>query len=116
MLACARIGAVHSVVFGGFAANELAKRIEDARPKAIVSASCGIEPGRVVAYKPLLDAAIDLVDAKPDRCIVLQRPVLSGGVAHAVTGNLQPAMETNEWKEAPECPCSNTTRSAILSG
>src|SRR5262249_9299499 len=76
MLACARIGAIHSVVFGGFAANELASRIEDAKPKAIVSASCGIEPGRVVAYKPLLDAAIDLVDWKPERCIVLQRPVL----------------------------------------
>jgi propionyl-CoA synthetase len=76
MLACARLGAVHSVVFGGFAANELATRIEDAKPKVIVSASCGIEPGRVVAYKPLLDAAIAMVDAKPQRCIVLQRPML----------------------------------------
>jgi propionyl-CoA synthetase len=76
MLACARLGAVHSVVFGGFAANELASRIEDAEPKVVVSASCGIEPGRIVAYKPLLDAAIDLVDSKPDRCIVLQRPML----------------------------------------
>jgi propionyl-CoA synthetase len=76
MLACARIGAVHSVVFGGFAANELAGRIEDARPKSVVSASCGIEPGRLVAYKPLLDAAIELVDAKPERCIILQRPEL----------------------------------------
>jgi propionyl-CoA synthetase len=76
MLACARIGAVHSVVFGGFAANELASRIEDARPKVVVSASCGLEPGRVVAYKPLLDAAVGLVDAKPERCIVLQRPML----------------------------------------
>jgi propionyl-CoA synthetase len=76
MLACARIGAIHSVVFGGFAANELANRIEDAKPKLIVSASCGIEPGRVVAYKPLLDAAIELVESKPRRCIVLQRPEL----------------------------------------
>jgi propionyl-CoA synthetase len=76
MLACARIGAVHSVVFGGFAANELAGRIEDACPKAVVSASCGIEPGRVIAYKPLLDAAIDLVEEKPERCIILQRPEL----------------------------------------
>jgi propionyl-CoA synthetase len=76
MLACARIGAVHSVVFGGFAANELASRIEDAEPRVVVSASCGIEPGRVVAYKPLLDAAIELVEAKPERCIVLQRPQL----------------------------------------
>src|SRR6188474_929354 len=76
MLACARIGAVHSVVFGGFAANELASRIEDAKPKVVVSASCGIEPGRVVAYKPLLDAAIDLSSFKPQACIVLQRPML----------------------------------------
>ncbi len=74
MLACARIGAVHSVVFGGFAANELASRIEDARPKVVVTASCGIEVGRIVAYKPLLDAAIDMVEAKPERCIVVQRP------------------------------------------
>jgi propionyl-CoA synthetase len=74
MLACARIGAVHSVVFGGFAANELASRIEDARPKVVVTASCGIEVGRIVAYKPLLDAAIDLVEAKPGRCIVVLRP------------------------------------------
>ncbi len=73
MLACARLGAVHSVVFGGFAARELATRIDDARPKAIVSASCGIEPGRIVAYKPLLDGAIELARHKPDRCIVLQR-------------------------------------------
>jgi propionyl-CoA synthetase len=91
MLACARIGAVHSVVFGGFAADELAKRIEDARPKAIVSASCGIEPGRVIAYKPLLDAAIDLVDAKPERCIVLQRPMLEA--------ELHPGRDT-DWSEA----------------
>src|SRR5580765_2552477 len=76
MLACARIGAVHSVVFGGFAANELAGRIEDAQPKVVVSASCGLEPGRTVAYKPLLDAAIELSAAKPERCIVLQRPQL----------------------------------------
>jgi propionyl-CoA synthetase len=74
MLACARIGAVHSVVFGGFAANELASRIEDAQPKVVVSASCGIEPSRTVAYKPLLDAAIELSAVKPERCIVLQRP------------------------------------------
>ena len=75
MLACARLGAVHSVVFGGFAANELATRIEDCTPKVIVSASCGIEPGRVVAYKPLLDKAIDLAKHKPDHCVILQRPM-----------------------------------------
>ena len=76
MLACARIGAIHSVVFGGFAANELASRIEDATPKVVVTASCGIEVERVIPYKPLLDAAIAMVDAKPERCIVLQRPML----------------------------------------
>jgi len=74
MLACARLGAVHSVVFGGFAANELATRIDDAGPKVIVSASCGLEPGRIVEYKPLLDAAIDQATHKPVACIVLQRP------------------------------------------
>ena len=74
MLACARIGAIHSVVFGGFAANELATRIDDAKPKVIVSASCGIEPGRVVAYKPLLDEAIEMASHKPDKCVILQRP------------------------------------------
>src|ERR1700709_775824 len=74
MLACARIGAVHSVVFGGFAAKELATRIEDAKPKLIFSASCGLEPGRLVQYKPLLDEAIKLSSVKPDACIVLQRP------------------------------------------
>ncbi len=74
MLACARIGAIHSVVFGGFASNELAVRIDDATPRLIVSASCGVEPNRVVAYKPLLDEAIRLARHKPDRCIILQRP------------------------------------------
>ncbi|MCB1540840.1 MAG: AMP-binding protein, partial [Rhodoblastus sp.] len=74
MLACARIGAIHSVVFGGFAAKELATRIDDAKPKAIMAASCGIEPGRVVHYKPLLDQAIDLSAAKPDAVLMLQRP------------------------------------------
>jgi propionyl-CoA synthetase len=74
MLACARIGAVHSVVFGGFAARELATRIDDAQPKLILSASCGIEPGRIVAYKPLLDEAIALAEHKPAGCLILQRP------------------------------------------
>src|SRR5215471_16145836 len=74
MLACARIGAVHSVVFGGFAARELATRIDDAKPVAILSASCGLEPGRVVKYKPLLDEAVALASAKPDTCVILQRP------------------------------------------
>jgi propionyl-CoA synthetase len=74
MLACARIGAVHSVVFGGFAANELATRIDDAKPKVVLSASCGLEPGRIVKYKPLLDEAIRLAKHKPDTCLILQRP------------------------------------------
>ena len=74
MLACARIGAIHSVVFGGFASHELAKRIDDAAPKMILSASCGIEVGRVVPYKPLLDKAIELSAHKPARCVILQRP------------------------------------------
>ena len=74
MLACARIGAIHSVVFGGFAAPELASRIEDAKPKVILSASCGIEINRIIEYKPLLDSAIDLSNHKPERCIILQRP------------------------------------------
>ena len=74
MLACARLGAVHSVVFGGFAANELAVRIDDATPKVVVSASCGIEVSRVIEYKPLLDEAIELAEHKPAHCIILQRP------------------------------------------
>ena len=75
MLACARLGAIHSVVFGGFASNELAVRIDDAAPVAVVSASCGIEPGRVVEYKPLLDKAIELSTHKPRHCLIVQREV-----------------------------------------
>jgi len=75
MLACARLGAVHSVVFGGFAAKELKSRIDDAKPKVIVTASCGVEVARIVAYKPLLDAAIELAEFKPEKCVVLQRPM-----------------------------------------
>ena len=74
MLACARLGAVHSVVFGGFASNEMATRIDDAKPKAIVTASCGIETNRVIPYKPLLDAAIDMAEHKPGAVFVLARP------------------------------------------
>ncbi len=73
MLACARLGAIHSVVFGGFAARELASRIDDAKPKLVISASCGLEPGRTVAYKPLLDNAFELARHKPERCLILQR-------------------------------------------
>jgi propionyl-CoA synthetase len=77
MMACARIGAVHSVVFGGFAAKELASRIDDASPKVILSASCGIEPGRIIAYKPLIDEAIELAIHKPSATIILQREQLT---------------------------------------
>ena len=76
MLACARLGAIHSVVFGGFASAEVAKRIEDATPKVIVTASCGLEPGRVIPYLPLLNGAIEISAHKPDACIVLQRRML----------------------------------------
>ncbi len=75
MLACARIGAVHSVVFGGFAANELATRINDAKPKVMISASCGIEVKKVIPYKPLLDKAIEMATSKPAKCIIFQRPM-----------------------------------------
>ncbi len=76
MLACARLGAVHSVVFGGFAAQELAARLNDSQAKLVISASCGLEPGRVVAYKPLIDKAIELAAVKPENCLILQRPQL----------------------------------------
>ena len=75
MLACARLGAIHSVVFGGFASSELAVRIDDATPKVVVSASCGIEPGRTVEYKPLLDEAMELANHSPSCCIILQREI-----------------------------------------
>ncbi|MEC8263490.1 MAG: propionyl-CoA synthetase, partial [Pseudomonadota bacterium] len=91
MLGCARLGAVHSVVFGGFAAAELAKRIDDAQPKVIVSASCGHEPNRIVAYKPLLDEAIELSSHKPDNCVIYQREALT---ADLVAGR------DLEWNEA----------------
>jgi propionyl-CoA synthetase len=80
MLACARIGAIHSVVFGGFAAHELATRIDDARPRVILAASCGIETDRVIPYKPLLDAAITEARAKPQACVILQRPMGRAGL------------------------------------
>ena len=91
MLACARIGAIHSVVFGGFASNELAVRIDDATPRVVVSASCGVEPNRIVAYKPLLDQAIELAAHKPGRCIILQRPMQQA--------DLQPGRDL-DWEEA----------------
>jgi propionyl-CoA synthetase len=106
MLACARIGAVHSVVFGGFASGELATRIDDAEPKAIVTASCGIEPGRLVAYKPLLDAAIELASHQPARCIVLQRPMLE---AELVAGRDVDWEEALARAEAADCVAVDAT-------
>ncbi|MEM7349154.1 MAG: propionyl-CoA synthetase [Acidobacteriota bacterium] len=91
MLACARLGAVHSVVFGGFAANELAVRIDDARPKVVVSASCGVEGQRVIAYKPLLDRAIELASHAPRACLILQR---SMAMAELIPGR------DEDWREA----------------
>ncbi|MCK4868783.1 MAG: AMP-binding protein, partial [Alphaproteobacteria bacterium] len=91
MLACARLGAVHSVVFGGFAPNELATRIRDADPKVIVSASCGIEPGRVIAYKPMLDEAIALANDSVKHCVILQR--------EQQTCDLKPVRDV-DWNEA----------------
>ena len=97
MLACARLGAVHSVVFGGFAANELAARIDDAKPKAILSASCGIEGARVIPYKPMLDAAIDLAASKPDLVVVLQRP--------QAEARMRPGRDV-DWREAQGEPAA----------
>ena len=97
VLACARLGAVHSVVFGGFAAKELAIRINDAAPKVIVSASCGIEVKKVLDYKPLLDKAIELADHKPQSCVILQRPQAT---ASMITGRDYDWMEV-ENKSAP---------------
>ena len=100
MLACARIGAIHSVVFGGFASNELATRIDDAKPKLIIAASCGIEPGRVVEYKPLLDAAIDMARHKPDHCLVYQREQASAAMT---PGRDRDWLETVENAEPQPC-------------
>ncbi len=98
MLACARLGAVHSVVFGGFAANELATRINDAKPKVIVSASCGIEVARIIPYKPLLDSAIESAnaDSRPDNCVVLQRPMETASMQAGRDVDWQEAMATAE--------------------
>ena len=96
MLACARIGVVHSVVFGGFASQELAIRINDARPKAIVTASCGIEVQQVIPYKPLLDAAIDLAGHKPEVCVVYQRPQACASLKPGRDWDWQELMEAAE--------------------
>ncbi len=94
MLACARLGAIHSVVFGGFAASELATRIDDAKPKVIVSASCGIEPSRVIAYKPLLDEAIEICSHKPESCLIFQREESVAELFDVRDGDLGELMST----------------------
>ena len=114
MLACARIGAIHSVVFGGFAASELATRIEDSQARLVVSASCGIEPGRIVAYKPLLDAAIGLARHKPDRCLVLQRPELLAELKGDRDVDLGPALEAARGRTVPCVPLAATDPLYIL--
>lgn len=101
MLACARLGAVHSVVFGGFAASELAVRIDDAQPKVIVSASCGIEIARIIEYKPLLDAAIEQAEHKPDNCIILQRPQAPASMIDGRDLDWHTAISN-----APKAPCT----------
>ena len=112
MLACCRIGAIHSVVFGGFAAPELATRIDDARPVAIIAGSCGIEPGRVVPYKPLLDEAITIASYKPNQCIILQRQEY---VASMVTGRDVDWMDVFSNGYSQECvPLASTDPLYIL--
>src|ERR1700733_1575076 len=106
MLACARIGAVHSVVFGGFAARELAARIDDARPKVILSASCGIEPGRIVHYKPLLDLAIFLARHKPSTCVVHQRPQVEARMMDGRDQDWTALVETAR-KAGKRAPCAD---------
>ena len=96
MLACSRLGAVHSVVFGGFAAKELASRLDDAKPKVIVSASCGVEPNRVIAYKPLLDEAIEISDHDPSGCVIFQRDTLACDLIDGRDLDWEAAMKTAE--------------------
>jgi propionyl-CoA synthetase len=116
MLACARLGAVHSVVFGGFASNELAVRIDDATPKVILSASCGIEPNRIVAYKPLLDAAIDMARHKPDACIVLQRDALAAPLLEGRDSSWGDAMDAAQPADCVPVPSNHPLYVLYTSG
>ena len=106
MLACARIGAIHSVVFGGFAARELALRIDDARPRVVVSASCGIEVSRVIEYKPLLDAALDQTQFAPEHCVIFQRPQATAALREGRDLDWNSLME---WSEPVECVAVKAT-------
>jgi propionyl-CoA synthetase len=112
MLACARIGAIHSVVFGGFAANELATRIDDALPKVIISASCGIEVQRVIPYKPLLDEAINRSAHKPDACVIVQRPQVTASLVEGRDYDYATIMQ--DAKPAPCVPVNATDPLYIL--
>jgi propionyl-CoA synthetase len=114
MLAVVRIGAIHSVVFGGFAARELAARIEDARPKAVITASCGIEPNRIVAYKPLLDEAIGLSAHKPDAVLLLQRPQVAAPLVEGRDIDLGPALAAAAGRVIPCVPVAATDPCYIL--
>ena len=105
MLACARLGAVHSVVFGGFAAQELATRIDDSQAKLIITASCGLEPGRVVAYKPLIDQAIGLAKHEPAHCLLLQRPELAAELVAGRDVDYAPAMADIRARGGAEIEC-----------
>ena len=110
MLACARIGAVHSVVFGGFAAKELATRIDDAEPKVILTASCGVEPGRIVEYKPLLDLAIALARHKPATCVVYQRPQVKADDERGARPRLDRARRRRRRRRASGRPAPTSPR------
>ncbi len=114
MLACARIGAVHSVVFGGFAANELAARIDDSGAKLIITASCGLEPGRVVPYKPLVDHAIATAKLKPAHCLVLQRPQLAAELIDGRDEDFEAAVAVNRGVNVECVPVGATDELYIL--
>ncbi|MEP6355490.1 MAG: propionyl-CoA synthetase [Hyphomicrobiales bacterium] len=114
MLACARLGAVHSVVFGGFASRELAIRIDDAKPDVIISASCGIEPGRVVSYKPLLDEAIDLAEHKVKCCLILQREQLTAPLTEGRDIDMKTAMDDARGRVVDCVPVKSTDPLYVL--
>src|SRR5690606_13344415 len=114
MLACVRLGAVHCVVFVGFAAPELAVRINAAQPKLVVSASCGIEPARVVDYKPLLDKAIELAEHKPSACVVLQREELPCSLIQGRDVDMRAAMEKARGTDVPCVPVAATDPLYVL--
>ncbi|MEP4704429.1 MAG: AMP-binding protein, partial [Hyphomicrobiales bacterium] len=114
MLACARLGAVHSVVFGGFASRELAIRIDDAKPDVIISASCGIEPGRVISYKPLLDEAIDLAEHKVKCCLILQREQLTAPLTEGRDIDMKTAMDDARGRVVDCVPVKSTDPLYVL--